>query len=497
MNRRQHIEHNQMSAVSYRKKRSILPGIFMFLLVIAIIGAIGIGVLYIFIPDRYEEVRSTVAHIIGDPVGDVIYALETEDFIVALDLAANLDSEALEERIRERLSTIEYEFISEVREYSITMTELSIIDRMNFHGISSKITSVRNTVSRLNDSRIAFNTAELLLAEGDYAAAIPQFMLVIEEDPNYDRASNRARSATDTLRNEALVSAENYSAYGDYESAISILNNALLVIENDSELTLQMTLYKAAFEIASRQRILDTASNYADANNWANAIATLNMGLIDMPGDVSIEDRLLIYRQLYVTSAITDADILVDQGEHDEAIAMLSNVLNTLPDNMQIMEQIDRIMDLRPISMSILAVIDSRNYRHEVGLPVDYFGGQHYEAFRFWAYVQDIEDEYDYNYSYVTYSLSGSFSLFTAYIAASSELHPDIEFAIEITLDDDITVFSHEGFEADSSLVPIRVSVSNAAAMTISVRASIDTEDADFWDLDNQSIYLVNAEVTR
>jgi len=71
--------------VSYRKKKKskvqmILSSLFM----LALICVVGTIALYIFSPDRYEGVRSVFANMINDPVRDVIYALETEDHIVAL-----------------------------------------------------------------------------------------------------------------------------------------------------------------------------------------------------------------------------------------------------------------------------------------------------------------------------------------------------------------------------------------------------------------------------
>ena len=409
-------------------------------------------------------------------------------------MAARLDSESLEERLKERLSAIEYGFFNETREYTAVMTELNIVSRMNVQGVSSTITSVSSNVVRLNESRIAFNTAKLLLEEGSYAEAILQLMLVIEEDPSYDRAADKMRRATDTYRAKALDSAESYSSEGDYEKAILILNEALAATQNDSKIALQLTIYEMLFETTNRQKVFDAASVYANTNNWPNAIAVLNAGLDKMSGDASIEDRLRIYEQFYVMTAISQADTLVAQGEYNEAILILSNVLYAVPNNAQIMQQISIVQELMPISLSTLVVINSRNYLHELGLLIDNLENHHREWFSFRVSVEDTEDEHLDNRSYATHHLNGDFSLFTADIVATPELHPDTQFLIEVTLDDDASpVFSFGGFTAQTGIVRINADISDAATMTISVRATAIADDAELTD---QSIYLVNTVLT-
>jgi len=73
------------------------------------------------------------------------------------------------------------------------------------------------------------------------------FVVYDKEDPNYDRAVDGTIRATDAFRTEVLIAASNHSNNGDYRRAIRVINSALLVIENDYELTQQLNIYTALY----------------------------------------------------------------------------------------------------------------------------------------------------------------------------------------------------------------------------------------------------------
>jgi len=182
---------------------------------------------------------------------DVIAALEDGYTDEALLLAESVDNDTLQSSLEERLDTLVDDFLNEEIEFLAVTMELNTIERMNIPELSDKLNTSRTFVNDLNDSRTAFNTAETMFERGHYAGAITQYQLVIFEDPNYDKAVYGVIKATDAFRTEALSAASDYSNYGDYGRAINVIKSALLVIENDSELTQQLNIYSALYEIGS------------------------------------------------------------------------------------------------------------------------------------------------------------------------------------------------------------------------------------------------------
>jgi len=299
----------------------------------------------------FDGVHDAVGTVVGDPARDVIEALEAGNFIRALDLADELSDDALRPRLEERLEVLEHEFLAENIEYYIVILELETIDRMRVSGLSEPIDSTRDFVHNLNNSRIAFSTAEALYELGEFAAAIDQYSLVIFDDPNYEDAMTGVIRATNSLRSTALETAANYSSVGNYESAIRVLNNALLTIPNDPDLTQQVSIYTIASENANRQGVLDMAADFANMNEWATAIDILVNALFSMPDDSQIIERIQNYEQSYLTYTLSRVDELVAENRHDEAVELISQTLRTLQDNDQLTRRMNEIEDARPTSL--------------------------------------------------------------------------------------------------------------------------------------------------
>jgi len=106
-------------------------------------------------------------------------------------------------------------------------------------------------INNLYVSRIALLLAEALLEDGYYEEAIIQYRLVTLDDPNYGMAIEGVSNAVNAFRAGTLESAQSYSNNNDYESAIRILNDALLVLQSDAEISQELILNIASLE-ASR-----------------------------------------------------------------------------------------------------------------------------------------------------------------------------------------------------------------------------------------------------
>jgi len=434
----------------------------------------------------------------GNTVANVIAALEAGEYAEALALVEELDGHSdtiqsnLQSSLRDRLRTLEVDFLSDEMEYAVVMMELNTIERMNISGLSSSITGTRDTVNRLNASRTAFNTAESLYERGNYAAAITQYIQVVQDDPNYMMATEGLIRAADAHRTATLAHAGNYSGGGDYVRAIRVLSDALLVLENDSALTQQLNIYRASHEAANRQAILDTAHEYAANSHWVRAIVTLNDGLRDLPGDTLMTERLRSYEALYIDEAIGDANAFVANGRFNDAVDVLNSVLQTLPNNTQLMEEVDRVEALRPVSLAAVAIVEAREYFHNTELFADSFGNEHRESHRFNPQITSGAHR---SYSapedsaYVVYNLNGNFKTFSADIVAPARLNHWVEFLITITLDNqDEPILVVERFNSRTIARTLELDVSGVTTMTITVRVRV----ADMLQSGNHSIHLVN-----
>ena len=543
------VAHQDVEVASFgkQKKKSKAKGVAIFLVVLLLLGAGGFAVLHFLSPDTLP----TFLQFGNDPVADVIAALEAGDYTEALALVEEMDGDSdvlqsnLQSSLQERLRILEADFLSEEIEYSIVMMELSTIERMNVTGLSSHINHTRSAVNRLNDSRTAFNTAESLYERGNFEGAIAQFILVIQEDPNYTSARAGVGRASDAHRREALATADRYSAAGNYGTAIRVLSDALLVLENDSAITQQLNLYRASQETAIRQNALETAESYANNSNWTRAIAvlndalrdlpsdslltervrsyeeshtnetrqgildtasayannqnltqaivTLNDGLRTMPGDSAITDRLRNYEQQFVTHVIANAEDYLAQRNHAAAITHIDWALQIVPNDAQLVDKLRVVEAARPVSLGTLVVVDSQRYGRDANLFTDSFGNHYHESF--WFSANGGGGYHEGRRGYAVYNLGDNFTRFFTEIVAPAGLNSNVEFLVEITFNENPTPVAFvEGFNVRTGIRYLDVDVTGVTTMTITVRARGYREA---WRNNYHNVRLVNATLSN
>jgi len=361
-----------------------------------------------------------------DPTNKVINALKSGEYNEAILLANDADYNALKGKLESRIDTLVSDFRDGSIEYTDASMELNTIQQMKVSGLSGKLTTAKDTIDNLNASRTAFDTAEDCFNSGKYTEAINLFKQVIIDDPNYESAKQGVSKSTDAYRQQVLATAADYAGQSDYENAVRTLDNALLVITNDSEVTKQLTIYQTNLTDAKRQNALDTAAGYADSNDWvnaiatlnnalrelpddaalteqlnkyrtnqsgaireqamdiaagyagdkdwANAIATINNALRDLPDDSALTDRLSSYRSSYAADSIAKADALVAEGKHDDAITLIDKTLRDVPGNAELIAKKDAINAGKPISLFALEPLNSDNWQYNQGELEDSLG---------------------------------------------------------------------------------------------------------------------------
>jgi len=442
---------------NFGKEKKAKGGLVAVIVVLALL-VVGTGGFLLNPGGIFDGVHEMVDSIGGDPVSDVITALEDGNYEEALALAEEIEDGALQARLEERLSTLATEFRDETIEFSVASMELDTIGRMDIPELTAPINTTRTSINNLNNSRAAYNTAVTFFERGNYAQAIEQYSLVIQDDPNYESARDGVRRATEAYRNAAIAAAGNYSEDGNYVRAIRILEEALLVIQSDAEITQQLNIYRVSYTAANRQRVLDTAAGYADDDNWPNAIATLNAALRNMPGDTLITERLRSYEQSYVTIVVSESNNLVSANRHDDAIALITQALQVIPDNEQLSIMRDDVTEARPISLLSLTPVNSSRWTPNSGVLEDSLGN-HYEAVMPFIVIPDQ--------SFGEFFVRQEFSTLRGRLAPHRDLRQDRTASIRVYADGQLVYASPE---ISRTTLPFDFEVNISGAQFITVR---------------------------
>ncbi len=300
------------------KKKVIL--ICSILAVVAVLGIAGYLFLQWYNSDEQVAVR----------------AFESGDYEAVSDIIAegkdDLDTDKLSEAALERVNAIKQEFIDSSIEYLAANDELTIIANLGIMKDLTPIAEVRNFIGKLNSSRTYFSTAEAMFERGDYAEAIENYKLVIQEDANYETARTRLNESVEKYRSTALASAETYATSKEYNQAIAVLNAALVVLPDDETLNVQLATYQKELLQHNKEQILSSAADYAAMGAYDKAIQALraNAEIIGEDAD------LLAAEQKYCSEYVTATLAAVEDMEPLAAIEQLDTCAKVVGDNLDL-----------------------------------------------------------------------------------------------------------------------------------------------------------------
>lgn len=230
-----------------------------------------------------------------------------------MDTVAVLYDELKSEKDIDKVTELAYDYVDQLKEdflngekdYKTVSRELDVLYASVLED-DSEVNEIINLVSKVNDSRTAFNNAESYKEEGSYVAAMEEYAKVVEEDTaNYELAQTGIEEAKSLFREDALSEAKSYADNGDYETAIDILEDALLVLTDDSELQSEIESFEGAIYNDVVTQAYEIAGQAVAEGRYADAFAAINAALEKYPDSAELQDYLeAITAEMYASSPL-------------------------------------------------------------------------------------------------------------------------------------------------------------------------------------------------
>ena len=392
---------NQNVSDNKPKKKKGKKGLLIVIILLVVVLAGGGVFGYIMLKDNFN------------PSNKVMEALDSGDYDAALEYYQELDevSDSLVTDLNSRLDKVYEDYKNNTIDYATATLEVTTISNMNIKDVSEKLSTVYSKIEELNSSRTAFDTAKLFDADGNYAEAIKQYKLVSEEDSNYETAKTNLSTAINNYRTKALNEATTYANNKDYENALKTLNSALTVLENDADITKQITVYSSTYE----------------------------------------------------NECLTKADALLAEKKYDEAQTFLSNASGVLPNSTAISDKLNSIDGLRPVALKDLVLIDSDRYEYKSELFTDSFGYSYDGNHHFEPYSKKFP-------SYAVFNLNKSYSVLNCSLVAETEMDSNCVITVGIYVDEKL-VKTITNFKKTTEKTDITVNVANATKLEFRISA--------------------------
>ena len=265
------------------KKKKGKAGVVIAIILIVLLLAGGAAAAYFFI--------------FASPAKKISKAIEAGNMETVTELYEKVNSEKDKDQIKRELltyvQTLEDNYLAEEITYEDAIRTMEDLRDVVF--TDGEIEDIMHMVSKIHDSRENFAKAEKLAATGtwkDYYDAIGYYEEVVSDDTlYYDKAQDAIANCKTECISAAEAEADGYIADGDYDAAVSFLEDAYYDT-GYNELYDKMDQVKADMKDALLEKAIENAKAEVAAGNYTEARSIINNAKEDYGYDSRFDDIL-------------------------------------------------------------------------------------------------------------------------------------------------------------------------------------------------------------
>lgn len=265
------------------KKKKGKAGVVIAIILIVLLLAGGAAAAYFFI--------------FASPAKKISKAIEAGNMETVTELYEKVNSEKDKDQIKSELltyvQTLEDNYLAEEITYEDAIRTMEDLRDVVF--TDGEIEDIMHMASKIHDSRENFAKAEELAATGtwkDYYDAIGYYEKVVSDDTlYYDKAQDAIANCKTECISAAEAEADGYIADGDYDAAVSFLEDAYYDTGYD-ELYDKMDQVKADMKDALLEKAIENAKAEVAAGNYTEARNIINNAKEDYGYDSRFDDIL-------------------------------------------------------------------------------------------------------------------------------------------------------------------------------------------------------------
>lgn len=292
------------------------------------------GVLLIIIGVKTESVEARIIAAIKEQRYADAVTIYNEEY-------TDNDAEGIKKALSERIDFIKQEYIDGSISYDTITKEIETIKVIGNTLISEKLSDLELFLEELTKSQEAFKVAEGYYIEDDYVNAISYYKKVIKQDSNYSIAQAHLSNASDCYRKNVLDISADFAQNEDYASAIKTIQDGLKVLPDDSNLLTKLKDYKK--EQACKET-LAKAEKLSEAGNIKEAIVLISDTIDDYNEDnPDLTAAYNKYCKQYENETIKNINKLLKNHEYKKASLQISEAVEFMPDSSILMSKQEEI----------------------------------------------------------------------------------------------------------------------------------------------------------
>ncbi len=235
----------------------------------------------------------------------------------------------VEEELIKKAELIKEEYLSENLERIPAKEQLLLLEDYDIDGLTAAADKTAKFIDMISLSRRYYDEGKELFDQGDYTTAILKFNSVLKDDPKYyDLAQKEIVKAQleekkqeeerlNNVRSQAVYDAEYYASYYDYTSAIAVIEQGLKELPGDQALTDLLAAYILQHEMTMKVPSISSVRYDNTYTEQDRDIMTVALELPFLEGDnpayASIND---VFEQVRLEAIAYAEDMVNDIREY-------------------------------------------------------------------------------------------------------------------------------------------------------------------------------------
>ena len=274
-----------------------------------------------------------VAMVLLNPVSQIMRSIEKNDFEEAADIYEEriMDDTDRYDKTYDEISAYVDElledYINQKVTYDFLINKLDGIAQIGILG--SELYSAYEEANELHYYRETYASAEKAFEEKSYAKAISLYAAIADADfENGKDAKEKYGQAVELYREEISEEVQGYLDSGDYDLAMTLLDQALEVIPGDAELlALQQDCIEAQYN-ENIQQMIDEANVYKNQGDYPGALACLDAYIEAYPDELALQKERSKCLEEYEAYVIEESLELANAGKYQNALSLAESGLN-------------------------------------------------------------------------------------------------------------------------------------------------------------------------
>ena len=379
-------------------------------------------------------------------------------------------------------------------DYDTAKSAINEIDTKNKEEIISCQKSALSQLDRIKKNKDNYKKAKKDLNNGSYEKAIDTLEEIPKDDHNYQDAQELLTNAQQNYIDEVNESIKAYLEKNDFESANNVVDKAITVVPSQKE---NLERKKAEIEEAKNafvKKQINDLEKSAKANkekgDYLSAIKDYKK-LYEITKDDAYEGSINNAEIEWVNSSIKAAETKLAEGHVEEALNCLKDAQENVQDRTVINEEIQRIMDYKPVNLVDKTVMayEISSYSCDVedwDETICDNTGKYYDGkgiiFRVPLYGS-IASQSTSKY-WIKYSIEGKYDYLSSKLAIPGNnknyLNPSMNMRLKIYCDDKL-IYTSEALTGGSLPIEINdINITGAKTLTMELEVKNDNSERIF-----------------